>query len=57
MISSKFILDTLDLLLDGVTVTSTELAIGASAIVNSDHVDPPFRDVDPPAKRAIRVRA
>jgi hypothetical protein len=25
--------------------------------VNSGHVDPPFRDVDPPAKQAIKVRA
>jgi hypothetical protein len=25
--------------------------------VDSDHVDPAFRDVDPPAKQAIRVRA
>jgi hypothetical protein len=26
-------------------------------VVDSCHDDPPFRDVDPPAKQAIRVRA
>lgn len=25
--------------------------------VNSGHVDPPFRDVDPPAQQVINVRA
>jgi len=34
-----------------------EPPFGDPPIVNSGHVDPPFRDVDPPAQQALIVRA
>jgi hypothetical protein len=40
-----------------VTYTKSKLNDDGSIIVNSGHVDPPFRDVDPPAQQAINVRA
>jgi hypothetical protein len=40
-----------------VLLQKPELVALQNAIVYSDHVDPSFWDVDPPAKQAIRVRA
>lgn len=37
-------------------ITPAQLQLALDLSVNSDHVDPLFWDVDPPAKQAIRVR-
>jgi tRNA A37 threonylcarbamoyladenosine biosynthesis protein TsaE len=37
--------------------TTTKNTVILAPTVYSVHVDPPFWDVDPPAKQAIRVRA
>ena len=38
-------------------VKNIQNALNPQLIVNSGHVDPPFRDVDPPAQQVINVRA